>query len=155
MSFDQPGALRDREPQPQPGRDEPKVYANHTRAFTPLSKAFITHAAMIPFAEKRDAGLYGSLFAKSDPARTRDISFLGGGNLMRGDWYDRGWHMERLRAGCPAFPLRPPRLFGRAQDRRFPCSGFFGKHLLEGATLMNQSGQPRRRIPDTVFHGRV
>lgn len=110
-----------------------KVYANHTRAFTPgLSKDFMAHAAMIPFDEKRDAGFYRSLFTRLDP-RALAVPFLSGGNLMRGDRYDRRWHMERLQAGYRVFGSRHPRLFGRAQDRRFPYSHFLGKHLFEGA----------------------
>ncbi len=110
-----------------------KVYANHTRAFTPgLSKDFMAHAAMIPFDEKQGAGFCRSLLAKLDP-HALAVPFLSGGSLMRGDRYDRVWCMERLQAGYRVFRSRHPRLFGRAQYQRLLCWSFLRKYLLEGA----------------------
>ncbi|HKU78775.1 MAG TPA: hypothetical protein VJQ42_02940 [Rhodanobacteraceae bacterium] len=116
-----------------------KVYANHARAFTPLSKAFMAHAAMIPFAEKRGAGSLSPSWARAHsryliPQRRQ--SSVATGTTGGGTW----------KVCRPDVPLSHYglRLFGRAQDRRFPCSDFFGKHLLEGAD--------RRLNPDVHKH---
>lgn len=108
-----------------------KVYTNLARAFTPgLSKDFMTHAATIPFDEKRNALLYRRLFAKLDP-RALATPFLSGGDLMTSGQNDLALYAERVRARYHIFRSRHPRLFGRGQGSPLARSSFLGRHLFE------------------------
>lgn len=123
-----------------------KVYANRTDAFTPgLSKGFMTHAATIPFAEKRHGHFYKNLFAHLDQ-RALSIPFLSGGELIRGASVNSAYWCEQARAQFNTQRARHPRLFLGKSPPPPERSAFLNANLLEHDPWLNP--QLRDKLKD-------
>ncbi len=108
-----------------------KVYADRAEAFTPgLSKDFMSHAAVIPFEEKRDARFYRRLFARLDQ-RSLSVPFLSGGELMRGDGRNLAYCRELARSVYYKQRTRHPSLFPTARRVATERSAFLDERLFE------------------------
>lgn len=116
----------------RPAMNPLKVYANRTLAFTPgLSRGFMHHAAMIPFAEKLHGRLYRKLFARLG-GRAISVPILSGGEWMAGTGANFALSRERIRDFVDGFRTRHPSLFPRARSAPRERSRLLGPHLLDG-----------------------
>lgn len=109
-----------------------KVYANHGDVYTPgITKEFMTHAAIIPYAEKLHCRFHRRLLKKLDK-RSLKVPFISGGELMKGRRFSPAFSRERIRNAYYIQRSRHPRFFPGSPSHASMRSTFLGKHLLEG-----------------------
>lgn len=127
-----------------------KVYANHSRAFTPgLNKAFVGHAAMIPFHDHSRIKFYRALLARLD-RRALSAPILGGGQLTRAARCSTTYWHERVRVAVHNCRARHPRAFPGFRIPPSPRSILLGDHLFrDGDAWLNP------RLPATLDAGAV
>lgn len=134
----------------RPAMNPLKVYANRCNSFTPgLSRDFITHGALIPFREKREANFYRRLFLRLDP-QLAAIPFLSGGDLMRGAGAGGEWRYqyEYMRERLERFRTRHPSLFPFSSRQPTTRSRFLEERLfVEGDPLLDPDLPQRLRHP--------
>lgn len=113
----------------RPSMNPLKVYANRAAAFIPgLSKCFMTHAAVIPFEEKRHGRFYKRLFAQLDK-RSLSVPILSGGELMRGTGFCPAYYRERLLDSYYKHRTLHPSLFPGKPHFTAERSNFLGEQL--------------------------
>lgn len=131
-----------------------KVYANRALSYTPgLSKDFMAHAAVIPFAQKQGARLYLDLFERLD-RRALTTPFLSGSKLMKATPFGHSYYPARARIEFHKYLARYPNAL-RGLRRIYPTyvsrrSDFLGAHLLEerDAEWLNPDIEEKLHRPD-------